>query len=216
VRQRTAEFHDPIADARLPEAAGVVDHAAARDATVDGLEAHAAARDPAIRRVLRACEGPAPRLLGRPAEVHVGAREGQEAQILEPAAPRGPRGRGRRGTPLLVGAAGLGVAQQPDRERGVDPQHGFDRVACCLAAITARLRSRIVGTPEAPLGAIMATRGEAGGSAGIGDPSGGTPRVAASASATPRRWAHAAKDRFGASPRVRRVACRTAHKTCIH
>ena len=81
-----------------------------------------------------------------------------------------------------------------------------------LAAITARRLSRLLGTPEAPCGAGMANRGEAAGSAGIGAPAVGTTRAAASASATPRRVANAAKDRLGASPRVRRVACRTAHK----
>jgi hypothetical protein len=39
--ERTANFHDPIADACLPEAAGIVDDAAALDATVDVLDARA-------------------------------------------------------------------------------------------------------------------------------------------------------------------------------
>src|SRR5919198_3180242 len=43
--QGTADFHDAIANAGLPEAAGVVDDAAALDAAVDVLKAHAAARD---------------------------------------------------------------------------------------------------------------------------------------------------------------------------
>jgi hypothetical protein len=63
--QRTADFHDHIADAPLPAAAGVVDDAAALDAAVDMLEAHTAARDAPIRRFWRAREGTASRLPGR-------------------------------------------------------------------------------------------------------------------------------------------------------
>jgi hypothetical protein len=65
--QRTAHFHDHIADARLPQAAGVVDHAAALDTAVDRLDTHAATRDASIRGFLRAREGAASRL---PAQHH--------------------------------------------------------------------------------------------------------------------------------------------------
>jgi hypothetical protein len=41
--QCTADFHEQIADARLPQPAGVVDDAAALDAAVDVLDAHATA-----------------------------------------------------------------------------------------------------------------------------------------------------------------------------
>jgi hypothetical protein len=46
----TADFHDEIAGPRLPEAAGIVDNAAALDAAVDVLNA------PACDAVLAACE----------------------------------------------------------------------------------------------------------------------------------------------------------------
>jgi hypothetical protein len=98
------------------------------------------------------------------------------------------------GNPLIVGAASIGLAQHEDRERGVDQPHVFDRVARFLAAITARLRSRILGALDAPFGPIVVKRGEAGA------------RAAASASATPRRLANSVKDRVGASPRARSVA----------
>ena len=58
VMQRAANFHDPIADTRLPEAARIVDDAAARDAAVDVLDAHTTAGDPPIRGFLRARELP--------------------------------------------------------------------------------------------------------------------------------------------------------------
>jgi hypothetical protein len=90
-----------------------------------------------------------------------------------------------------------------------------------LAAITPRLLKRILGALDAPFGPVMAKRGEAGagtgaatgGSAGTSGPSVGPTRAAASASAIPMRVANSAKDRLGASPSVRSVACRTANRT---
>ena len=81
--QGTADFHEQIADARLPQAAGVVDDAAALDAAVDVLDAHATVRDTPIRRFLRAREGPAPRLPRRHDDVDPVERKRQEAEILE-------------------------------------------------------------------------------------------------------------------------------------
>jgi len=63
--QRTANFHDQIADACLPQAAGIMDDAAALDTAVDVLDAHAATRDAPIRGFLRARESAPPRLLRR-------------------------------------------------------------------------------------------------------------------------------------------------------
>jgi len=50
--QRTADFHDQIADAGLPQAASVVDDATALDVVVYVLDAHAAG---AIRRFAAFC-----------------------------------------------------------------------------------------------------------------------------------------------------------------
>jgi hypothetical protein len=123
-----------------------------------------------------------------------------------------------------VGPTRGGLTQEEDRKHGVEQPHVFHRVALVLAAIIARLRSRILRTPDTPVGAIMPTRGEAGacaGAAGGGlDALGGSgtdPTSAlASASVTPRRFASSVKDRVGASPSARSVACRTTHRTCIH
>jgi hypothetical protein len=117
--------------------------------------------------------------------------------------------------------ATIGVTQKEHRERGVDQQDVFDRVACFLAAITARLLSWILGTLEAPFRPLVPTRGEAGADVGTaagradvgGDPSVGTTMAAASASATPRRCANAVTDRAGASPSARRVARSTTKRT---
>ncbi len=199
--QGAADFHNAIANARLPEAAGVVDDAATLHAAVDVLKAHAAACDAPICRFLHPCESPASRLPGRHDDLHLIERERQEAQILEQAAAWGQGIRRGIRHLLIVRAAGGGLTQKEDRERGVDQQDVFDRVACFLAAITARLLSRILGALNAPFGPIVSTRGEA--SAG----------AAALASATPMRLARSVKDRVGASPSARSVACSTTTRT---
>jgi hypothetical protein len=194
-----------------------VDEAAACDAAVDVLEARTPAGNPPIRGFVLAREGPAPRLLRRPDPHHLVEREGQEAEILEQAAARRQRVRGRRGNALIMSAPGIRLTQTEDRERGSDPQHVLHRVACCLATRTARLRSRMLGALEAPFGPIVPNRGEGGAGAGTaadaGGGAGGTAMAVASASATPRRVANSAPDRLGASPRGRSVARRTTNRT---
>jgi hypothetical protein len=220
----TADFHDPSADARFPQAARVVDDAAALDAAVDGRDTHAAAGDPSMRRFRRARQGPAPRLPRRHDHLDLVERARQEAQILEPPTACGQGGGCRLCHAFLMDTAGLCVTQQEDHERRVEQPHVLHGMARFLTAITARLLSRILGALEAPFGAIMANRGEmgadvgttAGGSVGVRRSAVCTTMAAASASATPRRWTSAVKDRVGASPSVRRVACTTTKRTCIH
>jgi hypothetical protein len=212
--QRTANFHHQIADARLPEAADVVNAATALDAAVDVLDAHAPAGDATIGGFLGARQGPAAGLPGRHDDLDLVECECQEAQILEQAAPRRQGVRSGIGNPLIMGAAGIGAAQKENCERRIDQQDVFDRVALFLAAITARLLKGILGACDAPFGPIVTKRGEADTGAGVAAgrsevvdaPSVGTIRAAASASATPSRCASAVKDRVGASPSVRSVA----------
>jgi hypothetical protein len=185
-----------------------VDDAAALDTAVDMLDAHAATRDAPIRGFLRACELPSSRLAGRHDDFDLIAGKGQEAQILEQPAPRWQGRRGPIGKPLIVGAAGIGLTEKENREGRVDQQHVFDRVVRFLAAITARLLSRILGALEAPCGAVVPTRGAAGAGSAVG-----STRAAASASAIPRRMANSVKERVGASPSVRSVARRTTKRT---
>jgi hypothetical protein len=219
--QRTADFHDQIADARLPKTVRVVDDATALHAAVDVLDAHATARNAPVRSFLRGCEFPAPRLLGRHDHLDVRQRKRQDPKILEQAAARGQGVKRSIRHSLIVDAAGRGLTAQENGQHGVNEQDVFSRVARFLAAIIARLLSRILGTSEAPFGAIMPNRGEIGagagpppgGPAGTGGASVGPTRAAASASAIPMRVANSAKDRLGASPRVRRVTCRTANRT---
>jgi hypothetical protein len=203
--QAAADFHDTIANARLSEAAGVVDDAAALDTAIDVFDAHAAARDAPVGRLLRLCEFPSSWLPGRHNDLHLGKRECQEAQILEQATACRQGVRGRIRNAFIVRAARVGLTKKEDRECRVDQQHVFHRVAFFLAAITARLLSRILGALDAPLGAIVAKRGEVRVSAGAA-PGG-------SASATLMRWASSVNDRLGASPSTRSVACSTANRT---
>jgi hypothetical protein len=87
--QCTADFHDHISDPRLPEAADVVDDAAALDAAMDVFDAHAPTSDAPIRRFLDPCELSASRLPGWHDDLHPVQRKRQEAQVLEQPAPRG-------------------------------------------------------------------------------------------------------------------------------
>ena len=61
--QPTANVHDHLSCPRRPEAADVVDEAAALDATVHRLDPHPAPCDAPIDSVLRPREGSPPRLL---------------------------------------------------------------------------------------------------------------------------------------------------------
>ena len=117
--------------------------------------------------------------------------------------------------------AAVGVAQKEDDEQGIDEQDIFDCVVSFLATITLFLFNRGLGADDAPFGPVMGKRGEAGTAAGMGatgvdSSSGGTTTVAASASETPSRWARAARERAGASPRARSAASNIGNRTWIH
>jgi hypothetical protein len=157
--QRAADFHYPIADTRFAEAACVVHNATAFDAAVDMFDAHATARDALIRGFLRPREGAAPGLPGWHDDRDLVERERQEAQILEQPAARGQRVGRRIGNSLIVGTAGVRLTQKENRERHVDEQHVFHRVVLFLAAITARLLSRILRALDASFGPIVPKRG---------------------------------------------------------
>ena len=104
-------------------------------------------------------------------------------------------------------AAAVGVAQKEDDEQGIDEQDIFDRVVFFLAAITLLLFSRVLGADDASFRPVMGKRGETDAVArGTGSSSNELTTEAASASVTPSRWARAARERAGASPRVRRAA----------
>src|SRR5262245_47472509 len=118
-------------------------------------------------------------------------------------------------------AAAVGVAQKEDEQQGVDEEHIFDRVVSFLTAITLFLFNRVLGADDASFGPIMGKRGEADAAPaaaprGTGSSSSGATTVAASAAETPSRWASAASEWAGASPRVRSAARRAGRRTWIH
>ena len=206
--QRTADFQHQVADTGLPEAAGVVDEAAALDAAGHRLDADTPAGQAPSGGGLRAGEGSPSRLLRRHDPCDRRERKRQTAEILAPPAARGPWGRRGIGHRLIVGAADRGRTEKEHRQGRVDSPYVFPRVGRFLAAITARLLSRILGALDAPVGPVVPTRGEAG----TGSPVGST-MAAAAASAIPRRVAHSVKTRVGAPPSVRSVVRRTTKRT---
>ena len=103
--QRTADLQNQISHTQLPETADVMDDAAALDTTGDVLDTHAPTGKAPIRGLLRACELPSSRLPGRHDHRYPVEREGQEAKILEPPAPRRQGVRGGIGNSLIVGTA---------------------------------------------------------------------------------------------------------------
>ncbi len=145
-------------------------------------------------------------------DLHVGEHKRQEAQVLQQLTPD-RQGIGRRvGDPLIMDASSPGVTEKEDGEQGIHEQDIFDGVVLFLTAITCRLCRRVLGADDAPLGAVMGKRGDAG-AGGTSFSSSGVTTVAASASETPSRWARAVRERAGASPRVRSAASSAGKRT---
>src|SRR5438128_475092 len=89
-------------------------------------------------------------------------------------------------------ATAIGVAEEKDDEQRIHEQDIFDGVVLFLAAITPRLFSSVLGADDAPFGAVMGKRGDAGAAldaaaTGAGSSASGATTVAASASETPSR-----------------------------
>ena len=206
--QSTAEFHHHIPDPLLPQTDPVFHDATALDTAVDMLNPQPTAVQRLVGHLLFQRELLAAWFLGGHEDLHLRARERQEAQILSQPAPCGQGIRGRVGNALIMDAASKRLTEKKDREQGVDQQDIFDGVVLFLAALTCGLLRRVLGADDTPFGAVMGTRGDADAAAGpvttgAGTSSSGTTTVAASASETPSRWARAGRERAGASPRVR-------------
>src|SRR5712691_3236087 len=91
-------------------------------------------------------------------------------------------------------------------QAGVDEEHIFYGMVFFLAALTCGLCSRVLGADNASFRPVMGKRGESGGATEAGSSSNEPTTEAASTSETPSRWARAARERAGASPRVRSAA----------
>jgi hypothetical protein len=186
-----------------------MDDATALHTAVHVLNADTPASNAPIGGFLCTGEGTPTRLLGWYDDLDLRERKRQKAQILEQPAACGQGVRGGIGHALIMGAPGIGLTEKDHRQCGVDQQHVFHRMAFFLAAITARLLSRILGAHDAPFRPIVPKRGKsgagaaAGESAGVEGPAVGMTRAAALASATPRRWANSCTDRVGGIPATR-------------
>ena len=219
--QGTAELHHEIADALLPQPDPVFHHATTLDAAVDMLDPQPPLVEHLVGPLLLQGQFLTAWLLRRHEDLHLRERERQKAQILQQPAPsREGVGGGLRDAQIMDPPA-VGVAQKEDDEERIDAQDIFDGVVFFLAAITLFLFSRVLGADDTPFRPVMGTRGEAGAAAGMGatggnSSSGGTTTGAASASAIPKRWARAERERAGASPRVRSAASTTGNRTWIH
>jgi hypothetical protein len=190
--QGTADVHRQVADALLPQPDPVFDDTTAFDTTVDLLNAQSARVQGLVGQLLFQGEFLAAGFLRRHEDLDLGQREGQEAQPLQQPAPRG-QGRGRRGSNgLIMDVTSIGVAEEEDREQGIDQEHIFYRMVLFLAALTVRLCRRVLGADDTPFGPVMGKRGDADAAAGpvltgAGASSSGTTTMAASASETPSR-----------------------------
>src|SRR5215510_1122797 len=154
-------------------------------------------------------------------DFHLRERERQEAQILQQPTPRREGVGSGLGNAQIMHTAAIGIAQKEDDEERIHEQDIFDRVVLFLAAITRGLFNRVLGADDAPLGAVMGKRGAAGvavgtATTGADSSSSGVTMVAAAASATPRRWARAERERAGASPRARSAASNAGNRMWSH
>src|SRR5215813_3232050 len=221
VVQGTAEFHHQVTDTLLPQADAVFDDATAFHAAVDMLDPQPSLVERLVGELLLQGQLCTAGLLGRHEDRHLREGEGQEAQILQQPTPGWERVGGGLCNAQIMSAAAVRVAQKEDREEGIDQQDIFHRLISFLAAITRFLCSRVLGADDPSLRPVMGKRGESSAATGpttsgaAVSSSGATP-VAASASETPRRWARAARERAGASPRVRRAVSSTGRRTWIH
>jgi hypothetical protein len=120
--QRTAELHHQVADALLPQAEPVFDNATTLDTAVDMLDPQPPLAQCLIRHVLLPREFLATGFLGGHEDLHLGQREGQEAQILQQATSHWQGIRRRLGNALLMDTAAVGVVQKEDGERSVNQQ----------------------------------------------------------------------------------------------
>jgi hypothetical protein len=87
VMQGTADFHHDITNALLPQADPVLDDATALDTAVDMLDPQSARVERLVGSLLRRWQVRARWFLGRHEDLHLGKREGQEAEILQQPAP---------------------------------------------------------------------------------------------------------------------------------
>src|SRR2546428_693483 len=162
VVQGTAEFHHQITDALLPQADPVLHDAPTLDAAVDMLDPEPPLVARLVGQLVLQGQLRTAWLLRRHADLHLGERERQEAQILQqPTAGRERVGGGLRNAQIMDTST-RGIAQKEEEEEGIDEQDMFDGMVSLLATLTCLLFSRVLGADDAPCRPVMGQRGEAG------------------------------------------------------
>src|SRR5712691_7931596 len=89
-----------------------------------------------VGQVLLQGQLPTAWLLRRHEDLHLGEREGQEAQILQQPTPNREGVGGGLRDAQIMGTAAVSVAEKEDDEQGIDEQDIFDGVVLFLAALT--------------------------------------------------------------------------------
>ena len=108
--QGTADLHHHIADALLPEADPIFHNATALHTTVDMLDAEPPLVERLVGSVLLSRQLLAAGFLRRHEDLHLGEREGQEAQILQQPTPNREGVGGGLCDAQIMGTAAVGVA----------------------------------------------------------------------------------------------------------
>src|SRR5262249_17449054 len=188
VVEGTTQFHHEITHALLPQADPIFHNATTLDTAVDMLDPQPPLVERLVGPLLLQGQLRTAWLLRRHENLHLRERERQEAQILQQPTPGWEWVGGGLRDAQIMDPAAVGVAQKEDDEERIDEQDIFHRMVFFLAAITPGLFRRVLGADDAPLGAIMGKRGDAGAVArGTGSSSRGGMTDAASASETPSR-----------------------------
>src|SRR5713101_4383046 len=110
VMQGTADLYHHIADALLPEADPIFHNATALHTTVDMLDAEPPLVERLVGSVLLSRQLLAAGFLRRHEDLHLGEREGQEAQILQQPTPNREGVGGGLRDAQIMGTAAVGVA----------------------------------------------------------------------------------------------------------
>src|SRR3989441_7479052 len=131
------------------------------DAAVDMLDPQPPLVERLVGQVLLQGQLRTAWFLRRHEDLHLRERERQEAQILQQPTPSREGVGGGLSDAQIMDTAAVGVAQKEDEEQRIHEQDIFDGVILFLVAITRGLCSRVLGADDAPLGAVMGTRGEA-------------------------------------------------------
>ena len=202
--QGTADFHHQIAYPVFPHPDSLFEHAAAFATAIAMLHAHPSPRDLPVVRLLGGRQRLPARLLRGLKDLDALQCEPLQASVLQPWTARRQRRRRRIRHALVVDAARRGLTQEHEAQRGLDQQEVFAPRPFFLAAIPRLLCSRVCGTRDGSLGAVMTKRGS---TAGVGacTASDGATTAGRSASVPPRWWRKASPLRQGASPTVRQA-----------